>query len=52
MKVRGSDGSKSEKIGDYIAVGRLKGKERSAVIGRNPDQKITTVARVLRSGSN
>jgi hypothetical protein len=52
MKVRGSDGSKSEKLGDHISVGRLKGHEQQAVRGRTADQVTTTVARVLKAMNN
>jgi hypothetical protein len=48
MKIRGSDGSKSEPA----VTGRLKGPEETAVKGCTVDQKITTIARVLKSKLN
>lgn len=48
MKVRGSDGSKVEPA----VTGRLKGRERDAVVGRTVDQQVKTIERVLRAKQN
>ena len=51
MKIRGSDGSKTDPIRD-VGVARLKGPEQQAVRGRTVDQVVTTISRVLRAREN